>query len=217
MNSVMSPKRATPAPPQGLRTSSDTKFDAPRSSASSTVEHPSADGESTGAGPEEPASTTNEQTPSDTYTWQDGNRVLLVFLEPNPAVHPDTGTASDARDNVDPENAAAARGDAQASEFDKAQAGVSAPVFRSESGEIMTLPGGIALILDPAWGLADTERFFARHAIDASRVTELDYVTNGYFVETEPGFPSLNLANLLASQDGVELSSPNWLIEIFTE
>ena len=46
------------------------------------------------------------------------------------------------------------------------------------------------------------------------RVSELDYVTNGFFVETEPGFPSLDLANALAAQDGVETSSPNWGREV---
>ena len=42
------------------------------------------------------------------------------------------------------------------------------------------------------------------------RVSELDYVANGFFIETGPGFPSLDLANALAVQDGVEISSPNW-------
>ena len=46
------------------------------------------------------------------------------------------------------------------------------------------------------------------------RVSELDYVANGFFVETEPGFPSLDLANALAVQDGVEVSSPNWAREV---
>ena len=46
------------------------------------------------------------------------------------------------------------------------------------------------------------------------RVSELDYVANGFFVETEPGFPSLDLANALAAQDGVEISSPNWGREV---
>ena len=42
------------------------------------------------------------------------------------------------------------------------------------------------------------------------RVSELSYAANGFFVETEPGFPSLDLANTRAGQEGVELSSPNW-------
>ena len=40
------------------------------------------------------------------------------------------------------------------------------------------------------------------------------FTTNAYFIETEPGFPSLNLANELAGQDGVVLSSPNWQTEV---
>ena len=40
------------------------------------------------------------------------------------------------------------------------------------------------------------------------RVSELDYVASGFFVETEPGFPSLDLANAQAAQDGVENLQP---------
>ena len=51
---------------------------------------------------------------------------------------------------------------------------------------------------------------FENNGIDLDRVSELDYLTNGFFVETEPGFPSLDLANALAEQDGVRVSTPNW-------
>ena len=56
--------------------------------------------------------------------------------------------------------------------------------------------------------------FSPTNGIKMDRVSELDYVANGFFVETEPGFPSLDLANALAVQDGVEISSPNWAREV---
>ena len=84
------------------------------------------------------------------------------------------------------------------------------PVFRSESGALMTLPGGVLLVLSSEWSRAGTNAFFSSNGIKMDRVSELDYVANGFFVETEPGFPSLDLANALAAQDGVEISSPNW-------
>ena len=37
-----------------------------------------------------------------------------------------------------------------------------------------------------------------------------DTVPNGFVVATEPGFAALELANALAGEDGVVLSSPNW-------
>ena len=83
------------------------------------------------------------------------------------------------------------------------------PVFRSESGALMTLPGGVLLALSPEWSQAETNAFFSSNGIKMDRVLELDYLANGFFVETEPGFPSLDLANALAVQDGVEISSPN--------
>ena len=46
------------------------------------------------------------------------------------------------------------------------------------------------------------------------RVTKLDFIDNGFSVETEPGFPSLDLAKELAEQDGVLISSPNWWSEV---
>ena len=74
----------------------------------------------------------------------------------------------------------------------------------------MTLPGGVLLVLSSAWSQAETNAFFSNNGIKMGRVSELDYVANGFFVETEPGFPSLDLANALAVQEGVEISSPNW-------
>ena len=88
--------------------------------------------------------------------------------------------------------------------------GDALPVFRSESGALMTLPGGVLLVLSSEWSQAETNAFFSNNEIKMDRVSELDYVANGFFVETEPGFPSLALANALPAQDGVEISSPNW-------
>ena len=74
----------------------------------------------------------------------------------------------------------------------------------------MTLPGGVLLVLSSEWSQAETNAFFSNNGITKVRVSELGYVANGFFVETEPGFPSLDLANALAAQDGVRISSPNW-------
>ena len=89
------------------------------------------------------------------------------------------------------------------------------PVFRSESGgTLMTLPGGVLLSLDPGWSEADVERFFADNGIAADRAAGIGFLPNGFLIETEPGFPSLDLANELAEQPGVVMSSPNWQREI---
>jgi hypothetical protein len=92
------------------------------------------------------------------------------------------------------------------------------PVFRSESGGgLMTLPGGIMLALAPEWDQAEVDKFFAGNDIPADQVTPLEFLDNGFFVETEPGFQSLELANSLASQEGVVVSSPNWWREMQTK
>ena len=101
---------------------------------------------------------------------------------------------------------------------DSGRRSIGNPVFRSESsGALMTLPGGVLLVLDAEWSETETNAFFARNRIKLNRVSALDIATNSFFVETEPGFPSLNLANDLAARDGVLLSSPNWWKEHSTK
>ncbi len=78
----------------------------------------------------------------------------------------------------------------------------------------MTLPGGVMLALDPEWDQAAVDKFSAGNDIPADHVTPLEFLDNGFFVETEPGFPALELANSLADQEGVVVSSPNWWREV---
>lgn len=78
----------------------------------------------------------------------------------------------------------------------------------------MTLPGGVLLLLDSGLDQAKVESFFSQNEIPLDRVSELGFLENGFFVETGPGLPSLELANALAAQDGVLISSPNWWIEV---
>lgn len=153
-----------------------------------------------------------------TYTWRDGDRVLGAVLQPDLTVLGrdevergqdvvgETGQGQivirEADEAPGTRGASGAQGTAGASS--------SQPVFLSESGELMTLPGGVILALDEGWDSDATGSFFARNGISLDRVSELDYLTNGFIIDTEPGFPSLELANALATQPGVELSSPNW-------
>ena len=89
----------------------------------------------------------------------------------------------------------------------------AAPVFVSASGALMTLPGGVLLALDPEWSGDAIDGFFSANGIKRSLVSERSFAPNAFFVETAPGMPSLELANALASQEGVVISSPNWAQE----
>ena len=141
------------------------------------------------------------------YTWQDGDRTLGAVLQDDLVVQ---DTASIKADDV----VVVKGGDTSIVE-QRGGSGGSEPVFRSESGgELMTLPGGVLLALDPQWDQAQVDDFFDRNGISADRVSELGFIPNGFVVETEPGFPSLELANALADQDGVTVSSPNWWREV---
>ena len=140
----------------------------------------------------------------DPYTWQDGDRTMTVKLQTDLVV--EKGSGGLPRDVV----AASEGGTNVVRSADGQSKSNTLPVFRSESGGLMILPGGVLLVLSSEWSQAETNAFFSNNGIKMDRLSELDYVANGFFVETGPGFPSLDLANALAVQDGVEVSSPNW-------
>lgn len=91
------------------------------------------------------------------------------------------------------------------------------PVFWSESDELMALPGGVVLILDPGWDASFVEAFMESNGIVPDDATAFAGLTNAFKVETAPGFPSLRTANSLAVQSGVVISSPNWWIRGLVE
>lgn len=143
------------------------------------------------------------------YTWADGDRTRRVWLQEDLVLRKD-GVAA-------PEGARLGR--AGAGDVFRVASAASAggqPVFRSASGALMTLPGGVVLVFAPEWGKAERDVFLAAHGIVADRVSPLGALPNGFLIETEPGFPSLELANALAGRDGVEISSPNWWREVET-
>ena len=162
---------------------------------------------STGAVRSEPPA----QPEGKTYSWEDGDRTLNVVLQEDLVVQKTSEvTAADV---------VVSKGVVDSIVEKQAGHGSDAgPVFKSESGgELMTLPGGVLLALDPTWDGTQVEDFFSENGISADHVSELDFIENGFVVETGAGFPSLDLANELASQDGVLISSPNWSREVETK
>ena len=147
------------------------------------------------------------------YTWQDGDRIQRVLLQEHLAVQ-DTGDSK-------PGDVVVAK--AGESSIVRNQAGPQqtgpqqegGPVFLSESGgTLMTLPGGVLLKLDSNWDQDTVEEFLSDNGIETERASPLGFIENTFFVETEPGFASLELANSLAAKEGVEISSPNWWMDV---
>ena len=142
------------------------------------------------------------------YTYEDGDRTIRVVRQDDLVLK--ENSAIKANDTV------VIKGPTQSiikKEDDGGQDGL--PVFRSESGGgLMTLPGGVLLALNPEWEKAQVDKFFSDNNISPEQVSDLGFIPNGFLVETEAGFPSLELANSLASQDGVEISNPNWWSEV---
>ncbi len=138
------------------------------------------------------------------YTWQDGDREMRSVLQ---------NDASDPKDDsFEGGNGGVTVKGVQSSGKDSGDADDKVlPEFRMESGGgLMTLPGGVILLLDPEWDEAAVNKFFTSNNISTDDVKELEFVDNGFLVNTEAGFPSLNLANELAGEMGVISASPNW-------
>ena len=162
---------------------------------------------STGAVRSEPPA----QPEGKTYSWEDGDRTLNVVLQEDLVVQKTSEVT--AADVVVSKRAVSSMVEKQTSPGSD-----TGPVFKSESGgELMTLPGGVLLALDPTWDETQVADFFSENGISADQVSELDFIENGFVVETGSGFPSLDLANELASHDGVLISSPNWSREVETK
>ena len=140
-------------------------------------------------GPADPPSADEHSGQSDqeqVYTYEDGDRTVRVLLQSDLEVSEDGSVARGSGEHI----------------VTKASVGGSTgqPVFRSESsGTLMTLPGGVLLVLDAAWSPAETNAFFARNQIAPDRVSAMNIAANSFFVETAPGFPSLDLATALAA------------------
>lgn len=162
------------------------------------------DGQQTRAQPSESISQTATE-----YSWRDGDRILKVTLQPDLVLQEDAPPA-------DKEVAMVETGKGVIVRKSDTSDTSGQPVFRSPSGALMTLPGGVLLVLEDKWTEAEVNSFFARNSIKRDKVSELSYAANGFFVETEAGFPSLELANKLASQEGVIISSPNWWTQVAT-
>ena len=118
------------------------------------------------------------------YAWKDGDRILTVTLQPDLVVEDDDSGTSKSGASVGASGSDVVRSaDGQGQKSGQ-------PVLKSQSGSLMTLPGGVLLVLDAEWTATEVNAFFASNSIKLDQVSELDFVDNGYFIETEPGFPS---------------------------
>ena len=161
-------------------------------------------GDGAGTAREDPGATpTTVPAGGQTFVYWDGDAPRTVTLVPADPEAPDDG--------ADPSDPRGASGSSSADS--PAGAGADRLVFRAESGIEMLLNHSVVLVLDPDWSRADVDRFLARNGIRSSDVSPMGWIPNGFTVATGPGIAPLALANALAPQDGVVLSSPNWASE----
>ena len=206
------PESPTAQPESGPRQPSKLARTTGQAQSLTREEGSAAEGNSGGAKPDGARLSKGDARPSPApgtvYTWQDGDRTERALLQSDFVVQSSS-------ENIDGD--VVVRDDGVTSIVQKQPRGErveTQPVFYSQAGDLMTLPGGVLLALDPGWDAARVDRFFSDNGIGKSRVQDRDFAINAFFVTTEPGFPSLNLANELANQEGVVISSPNWRTEV---
>ena len=90
------------------------------------------------------------------YTWQDGDRTLTVLLQSDLVIDEDASM----KDAMADAPGGAIVKSAGAKSEDK-----GLPVFKSQSGALMTLPGGVLLVLEPDWSQAEVNTFFSNNSI----------------------------------------------------
>jgi hypothetical protein len=101
---------------------------------------------------------------------------------------------------LEPANRSATRNTAQQS-----------PVYRegnSPAGRLMALPGGVIVHLNPHWTHSQVMEWADKNQLRI--VQSLPMASNWFFIHTDPGLPSLTLANRLHLLDGVIHATPNW-------
>ena len=140
------------------------------------------------------------------YTWQDGSTTRRMRLQTDLAAQPTS-------ENRDDDVVAADQGELSiVRKQERHEQGAGDPVFRTESGHLVTFPGGVLVMLDGEWDAARVRSFFAGQGIDMSRVEGQTFGPNAFLVSTASGFAAIELANDLAAEEGVVYAVPDRLI-----
>ena len=138
------------------------------------------------------------------YVWYDGDRTRRVRLQSDLTVQ----TGSDGQGDKIVARSAVTGTQAQRQAL---------PVFRSESsGKLMTLPGGALVVFDSELDDAQISKFLTEQGISMNRVMPT-LLHNAFEIETEPGFPALELANRLATSAESLVASPDWATDPVTK
>ena len=149
----------------------------------------------------------SQRQEEEVYTWEDGDRTLNVVLQEDLTIQKTADITSGA------EWSQGGHGE------HRTEAG------QPDSRRSSSVPLGIgwraddparrrAAVAGPRVGTRPKSRASSLRTTSMDSVSELGFLPNGFLVETEPGFPSLELANSLAAQDGVAVSSPNWSTQV---
>ena len=141
------------------------------------------------------------------YTWKDGGVTRRMRLQLDLVAQPTSENRDDDVVAVDQGERSIVR------KQERHEQDTSEPVFRTESGHLVTFPGGMLIMLDGAWDAAQVQSFFTNHGIDMSRVEGQTFGPNAFLVSTESGFAALELANdFWRPRKGVVYAVPDQLL-----
>ena len=150
---------------------------------------------------------------TDRIYYRDGNRVIFLTVAEDLLVEKSkTGDLSlRTRDTERPVPVRSASTSDNASGESRDDSG-EFPVFRTDTGQLVSPVGGVILSLDRSWSSQAVDEFL--EANDLEDVEPLG-IPNVYLVDTEAGLEAIEFANRLARLPGVVSCSPNlWTEEV---
>ena len=91
--------------------------------------------------------------------------------------------------------------------------GFDSPVFTNgkNGGSKRALPGNVIVSLEVHWGQEQVQAWAENQNLKLLK--KLPLKGNLFLVATQPGWPSLDVANKLRNQNGVLWATPNWWVE----
>ncbi|MCY3923368.1 MAG: S8 family serine peptidase, partial [Chloroflexi bacterium] len=147
------------------------------------------------------------------YVWQDGDRPIPMRLL-------DSLTAAE-QAALDELAQPAARAYVPSSPEGGNGSSTTQPLsvtnwFRSDTGQLMLLTGGVNVIFEPHADSAVIDALFHRRGIGPERISPIGELHNGYHVATSSDAETLRLVAELLSEPIVVIADPDWFSPVTT-
>lgn len=140
-----------------------------------------------------------------TYTYQEGERTVAVYIDSEAVAELDGAAV-----RLLPVPSAEVRSALKKGSLPKSMQSRYAPVFSTApaGGRRMVLTGGVIIYLPPTWTAPQVQTWLAAQKLEAKQIVNPE--KNGYLLVSAPGLASLDLATRLLKLPDVVTAKPLW-------